>query len=87
MKRTQVQLDDETYLALRQRAFEAKQSMSAVVRDTLASALKTRPPQATTIQAFRFVGSGRSPRPSGRPVSERHDAALAEAFAAPRRRR
>jgi hypothetical protein len=53
----------------------------------LASALKTRPPQATTIQAFRFVGSGRSPRPSGRPVSERHDAALAEAFAAPRRRR
>lgn len=86
VKRTQIQLDDETYSALRQRAFAARQSISAVVRDTLASALNVRRVRATTIREFRFVGSGRSPRRSGRPVSERHDAELAEAFATARRR-
>jgi len=87
MKRAQIQLDDETYSALRQRAFEVRQSMSAVVRDTLAAALNVKRAKARTVGTFRFVASGRSLNRSGQPVSERHDAALAESFAPARPRR
>ena len=86
MKRTQIQLDDATHAAVRQRAFEGRRSMSAVIRETLASALKVGRAPAATIEAFHFVGAGRSRQRRGRPVSERHDAALADAFAGSRGR-
>jgi hypothetical protein len=88
MQRTQVQLDADTYAAVRQRAFDTRRSISAVVRDTLAAALNVRPTQAAAIEDFRFVGSGRSSQRPGRPVSAHHDEALADAYASrPRRRR
>jgi hypothetical protein len=87
MRRTQVQLDPETYAAVRQRAFDTRRSISAVVRDTLAAALNVRPAQATAIGDFRFVGAGRASRRPGRPVSAHHDEALADAYASGRRRR
>lgn len=87
MKRTQIQLDDATHAAVRQLAFDGRRSMSAVIRETLASALKVGRAPAATIEDFHFVGAGRSRRTPGRPVSERHDAALADAFAGPRGRR
>ena len=38
MKRTQIQLDDATYEAVRRRAYEQNRSMASVVRETLAKA-------------------------------------------------
>jgi hypothetical protein len=87
MQRTQVQLDAETYAAVRQRAFDTRRSISAVVRDTLAAAFNVRPAQAAAIGDFRFVGAGRSSQRPGRPVSTYHDDALADAYASGRRRR
>ena len=87
MQRTQVQLDPDTYAAVRQRAFDTRRSISAVVRDTLAATFAVRPPQAAAIGDFQFVGAGRSsPRP-GRPVSAHHDEALADAYAGRQGRR
>ena len=80
MQRTQVQLDPETYAAVRQRAFDTRRSISAVVRDTLATALNVRPAPAATIATFRFVGAGRSSQRPARPVSAHHDEALAAAY-------
>ena len=87
VKRTQIQLDEKTYAAVRHKAFALRRSMSAVVRETLAAALKVGRTPATVIEDLKFVGAGRSRQPHGRPVSERHDAALAEAFAGRGKRR
>lgn len=87
MQRTQVQLDPDTYAALRQRAFDTRRSISAVVRDTLAAALNVRPAQAAAIGDFRFVGAARSSQRPGRPVSVHHDDDLADAYAGRQRRR
>ena len=88
MQRTQVQLDPETYAAVRQRAFDTRRSISAVVRDTLAAALHVRPSAPAAIDDFHFIGAGRSNQRPSRPVSAHHDAALADAYAGrPRRRR
>jgi hypothetical protein len=87
MQRTQIQLDPETYAAVRQRAFDTRRSISAVVRDTLAAALKVRTASAAAIEDFRFVGAGRSSQRPGRPVSVHHDDALADVYAGRQRRR
>jgi hypothetical protein len=81
MRRTQVQLDEEMYQALRRRAYRCGCSISAVVREVLARVL--RPPSAggrRTLKQFPFVACGKSDQGSLSPVSERHDEALAEAF-------
>ena len=87
MQRTQVQLDPETYAAVRQRAFDTRRSISAVVRDTLAAAVNVRPARAAAIGDFRFVGAGRSSQRLDRPVSTHHDDALADAYAGRQGRR
>lgn len=83
MKRTQVQLDDQIYEAVRRRAFDEHRSISAVVRDALAAGLSLRRRPTARKPDFRFLGSGRSRQDAGRPVSEHHDEALAEAVATP----
>ena len=87
MKRTQIQLDERTYEALRRRAFEKGCSISALVRELLARSLgvgkaKHRP----NIKDFTFIGAGRSRQDRLSPVSERHDEALEEALAKKHRR-
>lgn len=84
MKRTQIQLDDPTYRALRKRAYERGASIASVVRETLAEAFGTRPTQRRRLDDWGFVGVGRSKQPRGMPVSENHDAVLAEAIGARR---
>lgn len=87
MKRTQIQLDANTYEALRRRAFVQGRSLSALVRESLAEYLGTgKRKQRPTIQDFTFISSGRSRQGRLSPVSERHDEALAEVFLKGRRR-
>ncbi len=87
MKRTQIQLDERTYEALRRRAFEKGCSISALVRELLAHALGARrASRRPTMRDFSFIGAGRSRQDRFSPVSERHDEALEEALAKKRRR-
>ena len=85
MRRTQIQLDDATYDAVRRRAFERGRSMASVVRETLSEAFGTASPAQEpqrTIEDFTFVGMGVDPQPpEDLPVSVDHDKWLAEAVA------
>ena len=81
MKRTQIQLDDATYEAVRRRAFDEGRSMASIVRESLARTFGTAAPEARkTIEDFTFVGIGSDPSPpDGDPVSVDHDRWYAEA--------
>ena len=78
MRRTQVQLDEETYGRLRREAFDQGISMSALIRQVLQEHLGTRPPAPKSLADFKFIASGRSSGSDFEPMSERHDEALAE---------
>ena len=87
MRRTQIQIDEETHAALRRAAYEQGRSMSSLVRDTLSKAFgPARKGRRRTLKQFPFVGAGRSKQGELSPVSERHDEALAEAFLPKKRR-
>ena len=87
MKRTQIQLDERTYEALRRRAFQKGCSMSALVRGLLAHSLKTgKTKTRPSIEEFAFIGAGRSRQGRLSPVSERHDEALEQALMKEHRR-
>ena len=81
MRRTQLQLEEATYEALRSRAYSRGVSMASVIREALAQYLATGSPRPRGIQDFGFIGSGRSEESVFEPISERHDEALAEDFA------
>ena len=80
MKRTQIQLDESIYKLARQRAFDERISMAAVVREVLAQYLTTDRAPALTIEDLGFVGVGSSNQADLSPVSERHDEALEQAL-------
>ncbi len=81
VKRTQIQLDEETYSILKRLAYERGRSFSSVVRETLARSLGgSAGRRRTSSRQFPFVGAGRSVQHGRSPVSERHDEALAEAL-------
>ena len=87
MKRTQIQLDEGTYEALRRKAFERGCSISSYVREVLAYSLGIgAATQKRKLQDFRFIGAGKSRQGRLAPVSEHHDEALAEALAEDHRR-
>jgi hypothetical protein len=80
MRRTQIQLDEPTYQALKHKAFERGISMSALLRELLHEGLRpSRMPRR--LESFKFIASGKSKQGGVAPVSERHDEALAEDFA------
>ena len=84
MRRTQIQLDDKTYAALRRRAYEQGRSISALARELLAQSLGARrPTRRLTLKDFPFVGVGSSHQGPESPVSERHDEALVDAILRP----
>jgi hypothetical protein len=79
MVRTQLQIDDDTYEALREAAHNQRKSMSAVARDMLREGLMGQMPEKPTIkETFSFIGSGASKEHD---ISVRHDDYLAEDFA------
>jgi hypothetical protein len=81
VKRAQIQFDDETYSALRRRAYEEHRSISSVVREELQKALLPKKRRKRlTLRDFPFVGAGRTKQGGLSPISERHDEALAEAI-------
>jgi hypothetical protein len=81
MKRAQIQLEEETFEVLRQRAFQEKKSIAGVIRELIHKEITLAIPQKSfSIKNFRFIGAGKSPQGSLKPVSERHDQALEEAF-------
>ena len=78
MKRTLIQLDEETHRRLKRQAFREERSLSAVVRDLIAKALDANAPaRPTRVAQFSSVGAGRTKQGRLAPVSERHDEALA----------
>ena len=81
MKRAQIQLDEEVYELLRHRAFKEKKSISGVIREIVKRDLpQSDRPQPFSVKDFTFIGTARSKQGSHKPVSERHDEALEEAF-------
>ncbi len=81
MKRAQIQLEEDLFETLRSRAFREKRSIAAVIRDILKKdTASARYPTPASIQNFRFVAAGRSRQGALKPVSEKHDEALAVAF-------
>lgn len=82
MRRALIQFDEETYRKLRQQAFQQERSISALVREMVASTLtgttnQKRPKRA---EEYLSVGAGRSRQGRVSPVSERHDEALVALF-------
>jgi hypothetical protein len=81
MKRAQIQLEEEMYDSLRGRAFKEKKSIAGVIREIIKNEItpsdRSHP---STIKDFTFIGKGRSRQGLFKPVSERHDEALEEAF-------
>ncbi len=74
MVRTQVQLDEETFEAVRRIAFRDRVSISEVIRRALRQTLGGGPRRQ---RKPGFIGKGSSGRSD---VSERHDEVLAEDF-------
>lgn len=78
MRRTQIQLDERTYGALRRVARERGQSMSEVAREVIARGLpKPVRKRRLTLKDFTSIGAGASDDGPLAPVSVRHDEALA----------
>jgi hypothetical protein len=81
MKRAQIQVEEEVYELLRHRAFKEKKSVAGVIREIVKRDIfKTDPHRPSSGKDFTFIGVGRSKQGSLKPVSERHDEALEEAF-------
>ena len=81
MKRAQIQVEEEMYELLRHRAFKEKKSIAGVIREIVERDIsQTRPHRLFSVKDFTFIGIGRSKQGSLKPVSERHDEALEEAF-------
>ena len=82
MRRALVQLEEQTYQELRQRAFRQQRSVSSLVREIVVKALEgdVGRPRPRRVSQFLSVGAGRSRQGRLTPVSEKHDEALAPAF-------
>jgi hypothetical protein len=81
MKRAQIQLEEKTFEALRQRAFQEKKSIAGLIRELIDKEMSREgQPKSLSLEDFRFIGAGKSRQGSLKPVSERHDQALEEAF-------
>jgi hypothetical protein len=88
MKRMQVQFDEATYEALRRKSYDERRSISALIRDLVPKSVgpASRRSRPRRLAEFPFIGAGRSKQGRLSPVSERHDDALATAFAKTRRK-
>ena len=80
MRRTHIRLDEATYALARQRASAEGISFAAFVRKAVEQQFAPEDLKRSRLEDFTFIGSGRSKPSDPRPLSERHDEALAEDF-------
>ena len=93
MRRAHIRLDEATYALARQRASAEGISFAAFVRRAVEQQLApkgqslpdrrqlaSQSMKLPRVEDFTFIGSGRSKPSDPRPLSERHDEALAEDF-------
>ena len=81
MKRAQIQLEEDMYDQLRRRAFNEKKSISGIIREIVGRGIiLPHGSRHLSIKDFKFIAVGRSRQGTLKPVSERHDEALREAF-------
>ena len=81
MKRAQIQLEEGVYEFLRHRAFKEKKSIAGIIREIVKKDIsQSDRRRSSSVKNFKFIGVGRSKQGSLKPVSERHDEALEEAF-------
>jgi hypothetical protein len=74
MKRAQIQLEEETFEVLRQRAFQEKKSISGIIREVIQKEMAlSSPKKPLSAKELRFIGAGKSLQGSLKPVSEKHD--------------
>ena len=78
MRRAHIRLDEATYMLARQRASAEGISFAAFVRKAVEQQLAPEHLKQSRLDDFTFIGSGRSKPSDPRPLSERHDEALAE---------
>ena len=79
MRRAQIQLEEETFEILRQRAFEEKKSIAGVIRELIHKEITLPAKQKPlSIKDFRFIGSRKSVQGSLKPVFEQHDQVLVD---------
>ena len=76
MKRTQLQLDEDTYQLLRTKAFEQGITMAAMIREILHQFVSAPNKPTPRLKDFTFIGSGSAAPSNLDPISERHDEAL-----------
>ena len=82
MKRTQIQLDENTWEALRERAFKEKSSVAALIRGFLQSqVVPAKKKKKLSMKDFTFIGIGKSRGKGSGKISVDHDEELAKAFA------
>lgn len=82
MIRTQIQIDESVWEALRHRAFKERESLSVVVRKILRASVegeKARGASGRSLRKFSFVASGKSSDSKVR-VSRDHDSEVADSF-------
>ncbi len=79
MVRTQIQLDETTYLSLKNRARAENRSMASVVRDAVDHYLDGHPRQRLSLKDFAWIASGSSDPSDPRSGSVHHDDIFAEA--------
>lgn len=80
MKRTQIQLEEEVFDALRQRAFATHTSVAAQIRTALRSYAAVPETYSCRQKTFSFVGAGSSRGRGTGKISEEHDEELSRAF-------
>lgn len=73
MKRTQIQLEEPTFEALRRIAFQKKISVAAVMREMIGMQVSPKQKSKLRLEDFTFIGSGRSRGKGAGSIAERHD--------------
>ena len=83
MKRTQVQLEEELFSTLRERAYREHTSVAGIIRSLLHEQLRPGVVCSTpkrSLKDFSFVSAGTSAGKGKKNISELHDEALADAY-------
>ncbi|OHA65659.1 MAG: hypothetical protein A3D64_01695 [Candidatus Wildermuthbacteria bacterium RIFCSPHIGHO2_02_FULL_49_9] len=81
MKRTQIQLEELVWEALRARSFQERRSIAEIIREMVRSQMEKRKARKPySIRDFSFIGAGASRGKGAGAVSERHDEEFADSI-------